>query len=176
MSRSVLPTAAALAAAWIVGCGPLERPMPPRLKADKQKEIDDAWDAALTPVGKHDRQQWLDGLITTQAYQAGVDSLRFRSEKAFGGGKVVMEVFFDRAKPGEDRFVVTVFDKAGAQLRQEKYSRADVDQAAKDLFDETHGSPPQPDDPPEVVKRRAGRESRLKAVAKMLPETREEEK
>src|SRR5688500_478557 len=99
----------------VAGCGPLDRPMPTRLNPGDQKQVDAAWDAALTPVGKYDRQRWLDALVGTQAYQAGVDVLTFRSEKAFASGKVVMEVFFDRAKPGEDRFVVTVLDKAGKQ-------------------------------------------------------------
>ena len=75
-------------------------PMPPRLDADGQKQIDDAWNQALTPIDKYDNQTLLDLLVITQAYQLGVDSLTFRSEKSFVGGKVVMEIAFDRGEAG----------------------------------------------------------------------------
>ena len=132
-----------------------------RLPPEDQKGVDAAWDAALTPVEKYDRQRWLDTLVGTQAYQAGVDTLTFRSEKAFAGGKVVMEVFYDRAKPGDDRFVVTVLDRQGKQLRQEKYTRTEVEQTAKDLFD--HSGNPQP---PAV-------EARWKQIGEMMPKPKE---
>jgi hypothetical protein len=104
--------------------------------------------------------------VGTQAYQAGVDTVTFRSEKAFAGGRVVMEVFYDRAKPEGDRFVVTVLDKAGTMARRETYARADVEQTAKDLFDR---GTPQPNDPPEVVRRKAAVEERWKKIEEMLP-------
>jgi len=160
---------ACLAAGVLAGCGPMDRPMPPRPSADEQKQIDAAWDAALAPVDKYDRQQWLDALVGTQAYQAGVDTLTFRSEKAFARGKVVMEVFYDRAKPAADRLVVTVFDTAGKQVRQETYTRADVERTAKELFDQCRNTPPQPTDPPELVKKRADVEVRWKAIEGMMP-------
>lgn len=163
----LLSVLTALGAFSISGCGPLDRPMPARLDDEGQKEVDVAWNAALEPVGKYDRQRWLDTLVGTQAYQNGVDSLTFRSEKAFAGGRVVMEVLFDRTKPEEDRFVVTVLDKAGATIRQEKYNRADVEQTARELAD--RNSPPQPGDPPEVVQRRAALEARWNRISEMLP-------
>jgi len=61
------------------GCGPLDRPMPTRLDDEGQKEVDAAWNSALAPVGKYDRQRWLDALEGCQAYQVGVDTLTFRS-------------------------------------------------------------------------------------------------
>jgi hypothetical protein len=101
--------------------------MPPRLDAGGQKQIDDAWNQALTPLNNYDNQALLDLLVTTQAYQIGVDSLTFRSEKTVLIGKVVMEIAFDRAKPLEDRFTVTVSDKAGKVLRTERYGREQVE-------------------------------------------------
>lgn len=168
-TRKLFPMTAGLAAGLFVGCGPLDRPMPPRLAPDSQKEIDAAWDAALTPVGKYDRRQWLDALVGTQAYQAGVDTLTFRSEKRFAGGTVVMELVYDRARPDADRFTVTVLDKAGKRLRQETYSRADIEDTARDLFDPTRTAPTQPTDPPELAKRRAEIEARWKKIAEMMP-------
>ena len=142
----------------VAGCGPLPAPMPTRLDDNSQKEIDAAWDAALTPVGKYDRRRWLDALVGTQAYQAGVDTLTLRSEKRFAGGRVVMEVFFDRAKPDDDRFVVTVFDPAGAVARQEWYSRAEVEQTAGELFRPGPGARPN-----EAI------DARWKQIEEMLP-------
>lgn len=148
---------AVLAAA---GCGPLQQPMPARLDDDSQKEIDAAWDAALTPVDKYDRRRWLDALVGTQAYQAGVDTFTLRSEKAVAGGRVVMEIHTDRAKPDDDRFVVTVYDAAGVVARQERYSRADVEQAARDLH-ATGGA--------EQGRQNAAAEARWKQIEEMFP-------
>jgi hypothetical protein len=128
--------------------------MPARLDPEAQKDIDAAWDAAL---------------VGTQAYQAGADALTLRSEKRFAGGRVVMEVAFDRTKPDDDRFVVTVLDPAGAVARQERYSRADVEQTARELFDRTDNAPARPDDPPEVVRRRAAAEARWKQIGELFP-------
>jgi hypothetical protein len=140
------------------GCGPLPKPMPDRLDAQAQKEIDAAWDAALAPVGRYDRRRWLDALVGTHAYQAGVDTFTMRSEKRFAGGRVVMEVHFDRAKPDDDRFVVTVFDQAGAVARQERYSRAEVEETARDLFPDGRAGD-----------RAAAAEARWKGIEELLP-------
>ncbi|HYH68398.1 MAG TPA: hypothetical protein VD866_27135 [Urbifossiella sp.] len=153
--------AAVLAAA---GCGPLHQPMPARLDDQAQKDVDAAWDAALTPVGKYDRNRWLDALVGTHAYQAGVDTFTLRSEKAFAGGRVVMEVHADRARPGDDRFVVTVFDAAGAVARQERYSRADVEQAVRDLHPNDRAG-----DEAERARRKAAAEARWKQIEEMFP-------
>jgi len=153
--RSSLLLLLALVAA---GCGPLPRPLPDRLGDNAEKEIDVAWNAALTLVNKYDRRRWLDALVGTQAYQSGVDRLTLRSEKAFAGGRVVMEVFFDRSKPDDDRFVVTVFDPAGAVARQERYSRDDVERTARELFDP--GQPGRPN---------AATQERWKEITEMLP-------
>ena len=133
MRAIVLPLCGAALLLAPVGCGPVVSPMPPRLDADGQKQIDDAWDQALTPVNKYDGQALLDLLVTTQAYQFGVDSLSFRSEKTFSGGKVLMEIAFDRSKPGADRFAVTILDKAGKILRTETYGRDQVEWTYKAL-------------------------------------------
>jgi hypothetical protein len=140
-------------------------PMPPRLEADEQKKIDEAWDNALTPVDKLDRQATLDTLIVSQAFQAGVDRLEFRSEKKFSGGLVFMEIQFDRTKPNDDRFEVTIRDPAGKELRHLVYNRTEVETAYRELNDPRYTQPqgqnvPQnrPVDPKkreEIQKRRA---------------------
>lgn len=153
--------AAVLAA---VGCGPLQQPMPARLDDHSQKQIDAAWDAALTPVGKYDRRRWLDALVGTHAYQAGVDTFTLRSEKKLAAGRVVMEIHTDRARPDDDRFVVTVFDAAGVVARQERYSRADVEQAARELHP-TDGIGGEA----ERARRGATAEARWKEIEEMFP-------
>ena len=94
-------------------CGPLSAPLPRRLPPERQQDVDEAWDRALTPVTKYDRATWLDVLIVRQPYEFGVDKFQFKSEKRFAGGVVEMEARFDRAKPDEDLFQVTVKDAEG---------------------------------------------------------------
>lgn len=153
--------AAVLAAA---GCGPLHQPMPVRLGDQARKDVDAAWDAALTPVDKYDRGRWLDALVGTHAYQAGVDTFTLRSEKALAAGRVVMEIHTDRAKPDDDRFVVTVFDAAGAVARQERYSRADVEQVVRELHPHDRIG-----DGDERTRRRAAAEARWQQIEEVFP-------
>src|SRR5262245_60372520 len=85
-------------------CGPLPAPLPVRLNGEGQKTMDDAWEKALAANPPLDNQTLLDALLLSQAYQGGVDRLRFQSEKEFSGGVVVMEVEYDRRVPDKDRF------------------------------------------------------------------------
>lgn len=163
-----------LPALAVVGCGPLSRPIPERPDDATQKQIDAAWDAALAPVGKHDRQTWLDVFVTGYAHEFGIDTLTFRSEKRFVGGKVVMEVFYDRAKPAEDRFVVTVYDLAGKAVRQERYGREEVEATYKDFHDPQLRAAAGPNDPPEIQQRRAALEGRMRRLEGILPNRPEE--
>src|SRR5687767_5411722 len=130
MYRAALAGVVGICAALIVvGCGPVARPLPQRLSVDEQKQIDDHWNDALSPVEKHDRQTWLDVFVATQAYQVGVETLDLRSEKKWAGGRVVMEIHFDRTKPADDRFEVTVYDFVGKVLRRERYGREELETA-----------------------------------------------
>src|SRR5262249_30424986 len=143
----------------------------------EEEEIDEGWDKALDPVGKLDRQRWLDVFVGTQAYQAGVDKLHFRSEKKFSGGVVVMEVHYDRAAPAEDKFEVQVLDRAGKLLRREVYTRDEVEKANRELHERL---PPPPEkgqgpEPPDAARKRAAQEARWKKVEKIFPK-REEKK
>jgi hypothetical protein len=162
MSRAVGVALSALTAAVLVGCGPMTSPMPPRLQPSDQQQIDDAWEQALAPVGRHDRQAWLDTLVVTQSYQAGVDSLDFKSVKTWSGGKVVMEIHYEKSKPAADRFEVTVLDHGGQVLRRETYGRVEVEQAVRDLMDGQNQPPP---GSPEA----AARDARLKKVEAVMP-------
>ncbi|QEL13811.1 hypothetical protein [Limnoglobus roseus] len=145
-----------LVSLFVVGCGPMSRPIPERLNDVDQKSVNEAWNRALTPVGKHDRQTWLDVFVTAYAHEVGVDRLTFRSEKDLATGKVVMEVFFERAKPADDRFVVTVYDAAGKVVRTEKYNRDEVTRAVEELHPK--GNPPP-----------AGVEKRMQRVQEIMP-------
>jgi hypothetical protein len=120
----------------VPGCGPLDRPMPVRLNDENQKEFDEAWNKALSPITKHDHQALLDLLVVTGAYQNGVDELYFRSTKRFQAGLVVMEIHYDRRMPNNDRFVVQMLDFDGKLLRQESYDRGEIDKTNEELLKE----------------------------------------
>lgn len=124
----------------IIGCGPLPyaQPMGNRLNEESQAEVNAGWERALSPVDRLDRQQWLDVMVLTQAFQAGVDRFEFRSEKDIKDGLVVMEVTFDRASPTADQFRIKVYDDQRKLVRQEAYVREEVDQAIIDLYREPH--------------------------------------
>ncbi|HEX3147701.1 MAG TPA: hypothetical protein VHR66_06430 [Gemmataceae bacterium] len=171
--RNVLVVAAALAIIPIVGCGPMgSGPMPPRLQADEQKKIDDAWENALAPVDHLDRQAVLDTLIVSQAFQAGVDRMEFHSEKKFSGGLVVMEIHFDRAKPNDDRFEITIRDAAGKELRHLVYNRTEVETTYQELSDPKYAKQPPPNVPVDAKKREEV-QKRIEAVEKLFPKPEE---
>ena len=175
--RTLLIPALCLSVVVLVGCGPMDSsPMPPRLDAEDQKKIDDAWDNALNPVNKLDRQALLDALFVTHAYQAGVDRLTFRSEKKFSGGLVVMEIHFDRAKPNDDRFDVIVQDPNGKEVRRLNYARSEIEMTARDLRHPSFSRPRPADAPPldpEHAKKYDEIQKRLAAVEKLFPKPEE---
>jgi hypothetical protein len=152
------------------GCGPLRMPMAPRFEEKDQKGIDESWNTALDPVDRLDRDRWLDLFVGAQAYQTGVDKLSLRSEKKFHGGLVVMEITFDRAAPNDDRFRVQVIDRGGKLLRQETYTREEVERAYNELF--LHHLPPKNDnapDAPDVARQRAAHEKRWQQITEFFP-------
>jgi len=163
---------AALSVLAVAGCGPMgSGPMPPRLEDAEQKQVDESWDKALTPVDKLDRQAVLDALILSQAYQAGVDKLTFRSEKKCAAGTVVMEIHFDRSKPDQDRFDFRIVAADGRVLRELTYNRQEVETTYKELHDpkfDPDRQPPQPlqgDD----VRKRDEVKKRVEAVVQLFP-------
>ncbi|MBX9622864.1 MAG: hypothetical protein K2X82_03530 [Gemmataceae bacterium] len=166
MKRLALPgPACALALTLgLAGCGPMRAPLPDRLDDETQKKVDESWDRAFTPPGRFDHQGLLDLMVVARPYQIGVDELSFRSAKRFAGGTAVMEVRYDRAKPGDDLFAVTVTDPAGKVIRAERYTRAEV-RATVEEFNQTVREPAEPDEPPGVAARRA----RLKRIQDVFP-------
>ena len=166
-------TILALSIISMVGCGPMANgPMPARLEADSQKKIDDTWEKALTPVDHLDHQAVLDTLVMTQAFQAGVDRLEFRSEKKFSGGMVVMEIHFDRAKPNDDRFEVTINDPVGKVLRHLVYHRSEIEATCRELHDPRYGDQPPPNQAVDPKKREEV-QKRLKVVEQLFPKEEE---
>jgi hypothetical protein len=128
----LLVPACALAVAF--GCGPMRAPLPERLGPEMQKQIDDAWTGILTPPNRLGRQDLLDVLVGTFAYQHGVDTLTLRTSKQYAGGTGVMEAQYDRTRPTEDRFDVTVYGLDGKIERQERYTRNELDETFDSLF------------------------------------------
>jgi hypothetical protein len=133
--KTLMPCLCSCAVVFLMyGCGPMQMPMPVRLDDEGQKNLDQNWDDALTPVGRFNHPALLDAFLLTQAYQIGVDKLSFRSEKKVAVGTVVMEIEYDRLKPDEDRFEVKIYDPTGKLLREERYGRKEVEDANHDLF------------------------------------------
>ena len=174
MKRLALPgPACALAVGLAVaGCGPMHAPLPARLDDETQKKVDEGWAHAFTPPGRYDHQGLLDLMVVARPYQAGVDVLTFRSGKRFAGGTAVMEVRFDRARPADDLFSVTVTDSTGKVIRAERYTRAEVEETVR-AFHERFGDPG-PNDPPEVAARKAQQEARLRRVGEVFPPGKQE--
>ena len=110
----------------VAGCGPLSRPMVHRLEDKQQRTVDEVWNNILTPTDRLDRTLLLDIILDRRLHEMGVDRLEFVSEKHVGDGLVRMEVHFERERPENDAFVFTCFDAAGHQVRQERYTREEV--------------------------------------------------
>jgi hypothetical protein len=168
----------ALSVLALSGCGPMgSGPMPPRLQDDEQKQVDESWNNALTPVDKLDRQAILDALVLSQAYQAGVDKLLFRSEKKCAAGTVIMEIHFDRSKPDQDRFDFRIVGANGQVLRELTYNRQEVEATYKDLHDpkfDPNRQPPQGLQGDEARKREEVKK-RTEAVVQLFPKRDAEE-
>jgi len=146
--------------------------MPPRLSPESQKQIDDGWDGALTPANKLGHQELLDVLVGVQLYQFGVDALAFRAEKRFAGGTVVMEVSYDRTRPNDDRFAVTVRDPSGKVVRTDHYNRNEIDATYHDLFGVR---PSVADRAAEVPVRRADHVARWEKIRSLFPEAKNDQ-
>jgi hypothetical protein len=143
------------------GCRPI-KPMIPRPEEQGQKTVDDAWEKALSPVNRLSHQELLDVLLATQAFYLGMDRVSWRGEKRFSGGLVVTEILYDRTKPEEDRFEFNVYDLAQKRIRHERYTREQIDQTFRELFD------PQPEKPG-VTQRKQEQAKRLAAAIQLFP-------
>lgn len=166
MKRLALPgPACALAVGLAVaGCGPMHAPLPERLDDEAQKQVDEGWARAFTPPGRFDHQALLDLMVVAQPYQLGVDALTFRSEKRFAGGTAVMEVRYDRAKPADDLFRVTVTDPAGNVIRAERYTRDEVRGTVAAFNDQARNRDANGPDP-----QQAALQARLKRIEEVFP-------
>lgn len=135
--------------------------MPVRFNEEGQQEVEAKWNQVFTPPDRLDRQGLLDAFLVSQAYQVGVDRLVLRSEKKFAHGRVEMEINYERLKPDEDRFEVRIFDENDGLVRQERYTRADVERTEQELFVADDGKADQ------NAKREAQR--RIEKVKELLP-------
>ena len=116
------------------GCGMFLVPMPRRLDTESQGRVDRSWEHMMGSIDKLDHQLILDVLVSSQAYQLGVDKIYFRSEKKFSGGCVKMEILFDVEKPDDDLFRVTILDKDENEIRRDLYSRSEVERTGEELL------------------------------------------
>jgi hypothetical protein len=159
-----------LCALALVGCQN-DNPLPARHGDDFQKNvIDETWNRALSPADKLNRQDLLDALVGTDAMRQGVDVFSMRSEKRLTDGKVVMLLAFDRARPDEDRFEVSVFDAAGKLVRHERYARDELDEAHRALLTPPPDRAANVPDQPGMAAQRAAYEARWKKITDLLPQ------
>lgn len=146
-SRTVLAFAT-LGLLIIAACsGPMLFPMVDRLDELQQLEVERNWKNLVDAGADLDRQGWLDVMVSTFAFQRGVDRLEFHSEKEIDDRLVVMEVRYDRAQPQKDAFDITIFDEERKILRKESYSREDVEEVILAMY-RAVGTPKSP--PPGV--------------------------
>lgn len=162
MTRILLLVPAA-ALILIAGCGPLQMPLPERLDPETQTKIDEGWSKAFAPVNRFDHQGLLDVMVGARAYQLGVDSLAMKSEKRFAGGRAVMEVQYERTKPEQDRFEVTIYDDRGKMLRSERFDRSEIEATYRTLHETI------PENAPDTKTRRAEQEARWNRVGELFP-------
>lgn len=111
----------------IAGCGPLTRPMVQRLSEEDQAKVDEVWKNIFTPTDRTDHTLLLDIMLHYQLFQLGVDRLSLTSEKRFDGGTAIMAVRYDREHPELDAFTFHCVDAKGRLIRQERYTREEVD-------------------------------------------------
>jgi hypothetical protein len=160
--------ATALACAFtftLGGCAP-ESPMPTRHEGGSQTLIDTAWNRALTPPDALPRQDLLDAIVGTDATKQGVDTYHMRSEKQTAVGLVRMEMTFHRARPTDDRLEITVTDNAGRVVRYERFSRQELDDTHRDLFQVPPAA--NPGDPPGLAAQHAAYTSRWEKITRLL--------
>lgn len=155
-SLAISMSACALTLTFL-GCGPMQTPLPQRLEPDVQRDLDASWNKAFSPVGRFDHQSLLDIMVGFHAYQLGVDTLTFRSEKSIASGKVVMEVHYERTKPDADRFDVAFLDLAGKVVRTERFTRSEIEETVQLLRAPHNGN-----EPPEAA-------ARWKRIAEIFP-------
>lgn len=117
----------------LTACGPMTRVLPTPLDGASQREVDAAWTHLLSPVDRANRDELLNVIAMTGAYQLGVERLEFRSQKQYANGTVIMEVRHDRLAPQDDRVTVIVLDKAGVEQRREQYTRTEVEQVYAEM-------------------------------------------
>jgi hypothetical protein len=168
--RSACATALLLTVAAI-GCGPLAMttPLPPIVDEEAKAAIDESWSKAFTPVDRLNRQELLDVLIGTTAYQLAVDKFVYVAEKQFAGGKAVMEIQVDRARPEGDHFEITVLDEQGEVVRNERYDREFVERTIQELNNNITPPPPDQQAAPELAELQAQREARWERIREFFP-------
>jgi hypothetical protein len=150
--------------------------MAPRLNEEEQKQIDESWDKALSPIDRLDHNALLDAMVVTGAYQRGVDRLMFYSEKSHKGGKVVMEIYFERASPDKDRFEIHFFDLSGKMIRHERYERQEVDTTYRDLFVNAPRHENIEPEPPAAARARETYRKRLAKIKELFPRLEDRDK
>jgi hypothetical protein len=153
-----------LAPLVLSACGPLSGPITVPLCPDQQKIIDQSWNNMLTPADRLDRELLFDVVAAGSFYQLGVDRLHMRSEKSYSHGQVIMEIDCDRASPQTDQFTITILDDRAQTIRRERYSRQEIEDRMKDLF-ESPVTPKDNPESPEQAQRRQERERHQQRIA-----------
>lgn len=154
----------------VVACGPIIVPMGHQLTSDQQKVVDESWQRAIVADEELGRQGWLDLMVRSFAFEYGVDRFHFTSEKQVDDRLVTMEVWFDRERPDDDAFEVTMFDAERKILRKERYSRADVEESIAAMYPQVRIQPADGIVTDEWKKEEERRVARRARVQRIFPE------
>jgi hypothetical protein len=139
-----------------------------RLEPNEQAQVEDMWVNMLSPTDRLDRDLLLDAVSVFQLHGRGVDRLTMHSDKDYIGGRVRMDVQFDRTHPEADGFQISLFDRGGRLVRAERYTGQEVLDHVAAL-----AGPPGPGrdvngnplpDTPDLAARRAAHEAHLNQI------------
>jgi hypothetical protein len=147
------------------GCGPLTAPLTLPLCPEQQKIIDESWNNMLAPADRLDRELLFDVVAAGSLYQLGVDRLHLRSEKNYNHGQVIMEIDCDRASPNTDQFTITILDERAQTIRRERYSREEIEERLKALYESPLAEQKDKPESPEQAQRRLEREKHQQRIA-----------
>lgn len=159
---------------FLTGCMPTFGvvPMSERLDAERQQRYDYGWDHFVPLAPGAERSAILDTILLTQGWHTSVDRLYLISEKQVGGVVVVMQTRFDRSRPDEDVFSVTLYDQQrDVVLRLEEFTSDEIDEAVAlyqtpegDIENET------PEERAERLARVEEKNARLRRVEELFPQ------
>jgi hypothetical protein len=144
------------------GCSIMTSPMVRRLDPWQQEMVDKAWVNVLDHGKQVDRELLLDVIVHYQLISIGMDTVDYRAVKTVGDRRIVLESKYDRYRPREDKFTISVLNERGKLLRRESYERSDIERAESALRNGGVGKKENPT--PEDLERQRQYEARVRMI------------